>query len=157
MKHFVLAPALLLLAACATGVTPYEPAKSATALGYVDRPIEEGRYRVVYRGRNITEARTLALRRAADLTSLEGGTWFTVTDSYVDEVRPRRSGSSVSIGGSTGGYNSGVGVGISLPLGSGGGSGTVEAGLEFVIGEGEKPNDPNTYDAQSVLETAIVQ
>ena len=158
MKHLFLASALLLVAACVAGPTPYQPATSATALGYTDTPIEEGRYRVVYRGRDITETRTLALRRAADLTVLKGGTWFTVTDSYIDEVGRRRGGGTgVSIGGSTGGYNSGVGVGVSFPIGGGGSRGTIEAGLEFVIGTGEKPNDPNSYDAQSVLETAIVQ
>ena len=158
MKHFILASALLVLAACANGPTPYQPAGSATSFGYVDRPIEKGRYQITYRGRNITEARTLALRRAADLTVLDGGDWFQVTDSYVDEVGGRRGGGTgVTIGGSTGGYNSGVGVGVSFPLGSrSSGSGTVEAGLEFVIGFGEKPSDPNAYNAQSVLETAIV-
>lgn len=158
MKHFILTSALLVLAACASGPTPYQPAGSATSFGYVDRPIEKGRYQITYRGRNVTEARTLALRRAADLTVLDGGDWFQVTDSYVEEVGARRGGGSgITIGGSTGGYNSGVGVGIGFPLGGGGASsGTVEAGLEFVIGFGEKPNEPNAYDAQSVLETAIV-
>lgn len=158
MKHLLLVPALVLLAGCATGPTPYQPAQKATSFGYVDTPIEKGRYQVVYRGRNVTEARTLALRRAADLTVLDGGNWFQVTNSYAEELQPRRGGGSgFSIGGSSGGYGSGVGVGIGIPLGGGGASsGTVEAGLEFVIGEGQKPNDPNVYDAQSVLETAIV-
>lgn len=154
MKHILLAPALVIFAGCATGPTPYQPATGQSSFGYVDTRVEQGRYRTTYRGRNVTEARTLALRRAADLTTLEGGTWFQVTDSYIDETGPRGGGSGVSIGGATGGYNSGVGLGISLPLG--GGSRTVEAGLEFIIGLGEKPQDPNAYDAQSVLETAIV-
>ena len=140
---------ILGLGACTTS-QPYGPASSDRAQGYSERAIEDGRYRVTYRATSQMSARDGALRRAAELTVAQGGEWFQITNSYSDEVE-RRSGPSVGIGGSTGSRHSGVGVGISLPLG---GSSMTEHSIEFVIGEGDKPEGADAYDAESVLGAA---
>ncbi|MEO0881235.1 MAG: hypothetical protein AAFY34_00765 [Pseudomonadota bacterium] len=155
MKYILAAFALTGLIGCATGPTPYEPARSATSLGFTDQAIELNRYRVTFRGRNATEARTLALRRAAELTLQEGKDWFQVVDSYTQGFGGGGGGSAISIGGATGGRNSSVGIGIGFPIGGGStGPSEVEVGLEIVTAEGEKPEDPDAYSAASIIETA---
>ncbi|MEO1475517.1 MAG: hypothetical protein AAFS13_03970 [Pseudomonadota bacterium] len=154
-RRFLSAAVFAGLAACATGPTPYEPARSVASFGYTDQAIELNRYRVTFRGQTATEARTLALRRAAELTLQDGRDWFQVVDSYTQGFGGGGSGSSISIGGATGGRNSSIGVGIGFPIGGGStGPSEVEVGLEIVTGEGEKPDDPNAYSASSIIETA---
>ena len=150
---FPLLAASLLLGACATD-TPYGAAESSRAKGYMEQPIESNRYRVSYRDQSAETARSRALRRAAEITLNQGAEWFQVVNAYDDGFETGRSGgTSVSIGGATGsrGRSSvGVGLGISLPLG-GGRTGPVTHVLEIITGSGEKPADPNVYDADEVL------
>lgn len=142
------------VAACTTA-QPYGPAASATAQGFSVQPIESNRYRVSYTALSQEDARRYALRRAAEVTVENGGDWFRVVRGYTDmSQQGRRSGSSVSIGGSSssGGYSGGgvgVGLGVGIPLG-GGGEKTTES-LEIITGTGPKPNEPEVYDAESVL------
>ncbi|MEL7129431.1 MAG: hypothetical protein AAGK23_07775 [Pseudomonadota bacterium] len=157
MRTYVIFFAFSLLVACASGPTPYQPATSETGFGYTEQPIETGRYRVTYRGKTPTEARTLALRRAAELTFQDGKDWFQVVDSYTQVLGSRGGGSSVSIGGGTGGRNSGIGVGIGFPIGGSSAPGDTEIGLEIITGTGETPDNPDAYTASSVLENAIVR
>jgi len=145
-RHCLLVGLALVLSACTTSAA-YGPAAGERSQGYSERAIEDGRYRVTYRARNVNDARDGALRRAAELTSEQGGEWFQITNSYTDET-DSRSGTSVGIGGSTGSHHSGVGVGISLPLG---GSSSSEHSIEFVIGEGDRPEGGDVYDARGVL------
>ena len=141
--------AALLLAACAS--TPvYGPAERASDYGYRSQTIEDGRYRVSYRGKSLALAEDGALRRAAELTTERGADWFTVVSRAADGQPIRRGGPSVGIGGSTGGRRGGVGLGVSLPLG-GGGSVPVTVSMEVVTGSGPKPDGAQTYDARSVL------
>ncbi|MEM7661471.1 MAG: hypothetical protein AAF292_04420 [Pseudomonadota bacterium] len=155
MKYLISAFMLVGLAACATGPTPYEPARSSLALGYTDQAIELHRYRVTFRGRNATEARSLALRRAAELTLQDGRDWFQVVDSYTEGFGGGGGGSGITIGGATGGRNSSVGIGVGFPIGgTSRGPSEVEVGLEIFTGEGEKPDDPNAYSAASIIEIA---
>jgi hypothetical protein len=135
------------MASCASTET-YGPAADDRKSGYSERTIEDGRYRVTYRARTMEEARDGALRRAAELTLAGGGTWFQVTNAYSDEEE-NRSRPSVSIGGSTGSHHSGVGIGLGFPLG--GSSGSAEHSLEFVTGDGDRPEGGMVYDAASVL------
>ena len=141
----------LVLVGCA-GTTPYGPASSSSALGYREQPIETGRYRVTYRARSLPEAEDGALRRAAELALADGYDWFTVVSRAADASRSGRSGSSIGLGGGTGGRSGGVGLGVSLPLG-GGSSGETAVSLEVVMGQGERPSDPQSYDARSVAST----
>ncbi|MEM8636067.1 MAG: hypothetical protein AAGF33_13915 [Pseudomonadota bacterium] len=155
MKYLCAALAMACFAACATGPTPYEPARSSLSLGYTDQAIELHRYRVTFRGRNATEARSLALLRAAELTIQDGREWFEVVDSYTQGFGGGGGGSSISIGGATGGRNSSVGIGVGFPIGGGSsGPSEVEVGLEIVTGDGDKPEEPNAYSASSIIETA---
>lgn len=137
------------LAACATN-PGYGPADTASDYGYRSQVIEDGRYRVSYRGQSLAAAEDGALRRAAELATERGADWFTVVSRAADGGQVRAGGPTVGIGGSTGGRRSGVGLGVSLPLG-GQRSAPVTVSLEVVTGEGFKPAGPQTYDARSVL------
>jgi hypothetical protein len=149
MRASLLAPALL-LAACATAPV-YGPAASPSDYGYREQPIEEGRYRVSYRGKTLAAAEDGAIRRAADLAVANGYDWFTVVSRSAEGVGARRGGPTVGVGGSSGGWRGGgVGVGVSLPLG-GGRSNEAVVSLEVLMGDGLKPEGPQTYDARSVL------
>ena len=151
MRPILFTPAALaLLAACAS--TPaYGPAEGS-GYGYKETPIEDGRYRVSYRGRDQAAAEDGALRRAAELAVARGADWFTVVSRQTDgEVR--RGGPSIGIGGGTGGRGGGVGLGVQLPLGGGGG-GARTVYLEVLTGSGPRPDGPQTYDARSVLANA---
>ena len=145
--------AIVLVAACAS--TPaYGPAAKSGAMGYDSLQIEDNRFRVSYTDTDAARARDKALLRAAEITMEHGKTWFEVTSSYSSDESVRDSGSrsSVTIGGSTGSYGRssvGVGVGIGIPLGSGS-SGKVTEVLEIMLGDGEKPDRANAYDARSV-------
>lgn len=151
-------PALALMVACAT-TAPYGPAAKDGAKGYSEQAIENNRYRVSYRDNSVEAARANALRRAAEITLANDADWFRVVNAFNDEFETRSSGSSVSIGGSTGsrGRSSvGVGLGISLPLG-GGSSGPVTHVLEILTGTGEKPAEADVYEASAVLSNLSAQ
>lgn len=137
----------MILGACAS-TTVYGPAASGGGYGYSDQAIEANRHRVTFRGRNRQEADDGALRRAAEVTEAKGFDHFTIVSRDL-ETRQRSSGSSIGIGGATGGRNSSIGLGVNVPLG--GGSEDVTVRLEIVMGQGERPDAPRSYDAASVL------
>ena len=137
----------LILGACAS-TTDYGPAASGGGYGYSDQAIETNRHRVSFRGRNRQEAEDGALRRAAEVTQEKGFDHFTVVSRDLDTQR-RTNGSSIGIGGATGGRNSCIGLGVNVPLG--GGSEDVTVRLEIIMGAGDRPDAPRSYDASSVL------
>ena len=147
----ILLLALLPLAACAS-TSAYGPAEG-NGSGYKDTRIEANRYRVSYKANDPAAAEDGALRRAAELAVAQGGDWFTVVSRQTDAAPARRSGPTVGIGGGTGGRGGGVGLGVQLPLGGGGG-GARTVFLEVLIGSGERPDGPQTYDARQVLANA---
>lgn len=72
----------LLLAACATS-TPYGPASGNNPYGFSDQKIEDGRYRIVFRGNSSTtreSVETFLLYRAAELTVENGFDYFVVSE-----------------------------------------------------------------------------
>lgn len=146
MTRFVFLAAFALLAACASS-TVYGPA-NGSGFGYTDQAIETGRYRITYKAPNAEVAENGALRRAAELTTQNGYDYFTVAARDL-ERRRTGGGSSVGIGGSTGGSRSGIGLGVNVPLGGGGEE--VTARMEVVMGRGERPSGSNSYDARSIL------
>ncbi|MGH1421715.1 MAG: CC0125/CC1285 family lipoprotein [Hyphomonas sp.] len=156
MKQIALFFVFVMVAACASAPV-YGPAESASALGYKSQPIEDHRFRVSYSDSDPERARNFALLRAAEVTLEDGQDWFEITHGYAEadpEMKPR---SSVSIGGSSGsrGHSSvGVGIGIGFPIG--GGQAVVTEVLEIVTRAGEKPDEPNAYDARSVIENLSV-
>lgn len=151
MKHVIFAAALF-VSACATAPTPYAPAQSDRAKGYSEQAIESDRYRVSYKGDDADQARSYALLRAAEITLENGADWFRIANAYTDIDSPGSAGgTSVSVGGASGSYGSSVGVGVGINLGSlGGGGPDAVHTLEMVFFPGERPDEPDAYDARSV-------
>lgn len=156
MKRLLGAFALLALTACATEPTVYGPsgAGSSGGMGYREQRIENDRYRVTFRANadlKPPQVEDLAMRRAAEITQMNGGAWFNVVTRSTDLVGGQNNpgGPSVGIGGSSGSYGSSVGVGLGFTFGSD--TRRYETTLEILIGRGEKPSDPNAYDARQVL------
>ena len=155
MKRLVLAAvAALALGACANTPTTYTPAATPDAMGYRSTRIETDRYRVSFRGNpdlKGPQVEDMALRRAAEITVADGYQWFRVVDRHTEQIGGRRnSGTSVGVGGSSGSYGSGVGVGLSFDLSPD--SRRYETSMEILLGKGDKPGDPNAYDAKSILD-----
>ena len=152
MIRTVLMAALLATGAAGCASTAaYGPASSSGDIGYMVQPIESNRYRVTYTAKSREEARSLALRRAAEVTLENGGDWFRVVDQYAETDRDG-GGSSISLGGGTSSRGSGVGVGVGFGIPIGGSSEKTTASLEIVTGTGAKPDDDaNAYDAASIL------
>ena len=155
-KLLLVAIASLSLAACQTTPTVYGPAAGPQAVGYSESPIEQGRWRVTFRGGpGADEHRVgdLALLRAADLTLREGYDWFRVTDRYISAAG-EGSGPRVSlgVGGANFGRGSAIGVGGGLGFNLGGGP-SVTGTLEILMGKGPAPHDPDVYDARQIRST----
>ena len=151
-----LIPVLALgLAACATAPV-YAPATTPNGAGYSETQIENNRYFVSYRASGSADAALLqdyALLRAAELTLSRGADWFWVDRRSLDDA-PSNSGPrfGVSLGGGSFGGRSGVGagVGVNIPIGGAQGQQARAATLEIRLGQGAKPDDPNSYDAAAV-------
>jgi hypothetical protein len=155
MNRLLAAAALAFaLAACATPKTVYAPAATAEAAGYREQRIEADRYRITFRGNPDLKAQgveDLALRRAAEVTTQNGGDWFRVVTRSTDLVGGQRAGgTSVGVGGSSGSFGSSVGVGIGINLSPD--TRRYETRMEILIGRGAKPaNDVDAYDARAIL------
>ncbi|MDO8902745.1 MAG: hypothetical protein Q7V15_15475 [Phenylobacterium sp.] len=146
---------LAILGGCAMAGTPYGPAYGPRGAGFSEYRIEPGRFRVTYQGgpgAPPQQVADYALLRAAELTLAEGYDWFRITDR-ASSGRPG-GGPRVSLGTGGGSYGGrtaiGVGVGTSLSLG--GGPALVQS-LEVVMGQGQRPADPNAYDARGVRDS----
>ena len=141
----------LLLAACASGPTPYQAAQGG--FGYSEQQIEDNRYRVSFAGNSATSRQTVEdylLYRAAELTVQTGHDWFTVVDRHTAQEYAGYGGSPTFGVGVGGGSN--VGVGMSFPVFGGGGSGRYTADMSILVQDGEKPqDDPEAYDAWAVI------
>lgn len=148
----VAATAALALNACATTPTLYQPSSGAQAVGYSEYQIEPGRYRITFRGgpgAPPQQVADYALRRAANLAVAEGYDWFQVADRF-SEGRPD-SGPRIGLG--VGGGDYGRGGGVSLGLGTSfnlGGGPAFASTIEVVMGRGERPRGPDTYDARAL-------
>ena len=150
MKKLLIPVAVALaLAACATP-TRYGPATSPHGVGYSERPIEPGRFRIVFRGGEGGGPQLVqdyALLRAAELTLANGADWFRVASRSTDIGPPAGPAFAVGIGGASFGRHSAIGTGVSTGTG---GDATYIATLEIVIGRGPKPDTPDAYDAPAV-------
>lgn len=87
MKKFLMAAAgAALLAACASGPTPYQPyAKNAG--GYTETKLEENRVRVAFAGNTLTDRETVEnylLYRAAETTLANGFDYFIINTRATD-------------------------------------------------------------------------
>jgi hypothetical protein len=164
----VLLISALTLAGCSTAI--YKQASGPTSLGYSEAPLEDGRYRVTFRGRNFNTAYDFALLRAAEITLAKGHIWFRVTNSFSDEDQDHGHNSHVSIGSGYGHYGhrgrhwrnhwgNDWSVGFGFPIGS-----TYRNALHSIdiqMGDGTKPeggeDDDRIYDAASVKATIGAQ
>ena len=152
MRPIVCLLALTLLTACAGAPTHYGPANGSDR-GFSDMRIEQDRYRIRFAAGGDTpfeRAEDYARRRAAEITLREGGDWFLV----VSRVREGNDRNPVGVGGtvgqswSSGGFRaSGVGVGLRFD----GGAGEKAVMLEILVRSGDRPAEPNAYDARAVL------
>lgn len=139
----------LVLAGCSTPA--YRAAGNNMSYGYTDAVLEDGRYRITFRARDINTAYDFALFRAAELTKAQGHDWFRIVNSVTDEDE-HNDGPTVTVGGHSGwGHRSrsGVGVGFGIPLGDSY-SEAVQT-LEIVMGTGDQPKGDNVYNADSVI------
>ncbi|HEY2660788.1 MAG TPA: hypothetical protein VGI79_13790 [Caulobacteraceae bacterium] len=155
-KLLLLAIVALSLAACETTPTVYGPAAGPLGVGYSESPIEQGRWRVTFRGGPGADARRvgdLTLLRAADLTLREGYDWFRVTDRYTsDSGETSEPRVSLGVGGANFGRGSAVGVGGGVGFNLGGGS-SITGTIEILMGKGPAPHDPDVYDARQIRST----
>ena len=155
MKKTVAVLAFLALAACTSGPTRYIPALDGDDMGYREQRLEQDRFRVSFRANpdlKAPQVEDMALRRAAELTVQNGYDWFHVVTRSTDLAGGsyQQGGPTVGIGGSSGSYGSSLGIGLGFNLG--GDSRQYTSTLEILMGRGEKPSDPNAYNARSVLE-----
>jgi hypothetical protein len=85
----------LLLSACESGPTPYQPG-SRSDRGYTELRIEPNRYRITFKGNSLTDKETVEtymLYRAAELTLEQGYDTFTITNRDTDkDKRVRETG-----------------------------------------------------------------
>ena len=152
----LIAAAGLALSACAS-LAPYGPQTGQGGQGYAEQRIESNRFRVTYNGVGAPgPVADYALLRAAQLTTAQGYDWFEVTQRWTDG-RPDSAGGlrpSVGVGYGSSRYgpyrSSGVGVGVGLNFS---GPSPTSTTLEVVMGNGERPDRPNAYDARAVQDS----
>jgi len=167
IRTIIAAGLTLLLAACATSSTPYGPATGKNPYGFSDQKIEDGRYRIVFRGNSSTTRETVEtylLYRAAEL-SIENGFDYFIVSEQDTEANKRYSASPnpAFYGRYYYGYGPyccafpyyAYGWGWGAPYGD---YSTREytryTAIAFVsMHKGQKPSDnPEAFDARSVLE-----
>jgi hypothetical protein len=156
MRILTVMAAACFLAACATAVgTAYGPADSK-GYGYTETRIEADRFRVSFSGDGATPPETVedyAMLRAAELALENGYDWFRVVGRSVDEQEKGGVGVGAGVGTGSYGRRSGVSVGVGGNLGTLGARRFYTARLEVLMGKGDKPDDPATYDARSLIDT----
>ncbi|MDP1914544.1 hypothetical protein [Brevundimonas sp.] len=156
----LIAAAGLVLSACAS-LAPYGAQMGPGGQGYAEQRIESNRFRVTYNGVGAPgPVMDMALLRAAELTTAEGHDWFEVTQRWTDGRLDSAGGMRPSIGvgygssrssGRYGGYSSsGVGLGVGLNFS---GPSAISTTLEVLMGDGERPDRPNVYDARAVQDS----
>ncbi|MGK0266186.1 MAG: hypothetical protein ACI82N_000430 [Maricaulis sp.] len=162
MKNLVLTLAgAALLASCSTP-TPYQAAGD-TQWGFQESRIEANRFRVSFSGNSLTDRETVEtyfLYRAAELTLEQGRDHFIVVQRATD-VDSRIIGS-----GPDPFYRPGFGLYYSYfhPRWGWHGGGDpfwndanyreitrYEASAEILLGQGDKPDDANAFDARDVI------
>lgn len=156
MRLILAAAAAAMLAACATAVgTAYGPVDSK-GYGFTETRIEGDRYRVTFAGDGATPQAVVedyALLRAAELALANGYDWFRVIGKSIDAQDKGGVGIGAGVGTSSYGRRSAVGVGVGGDLGTVGARRFFTTRLEVLMGEGEKPEGAEVYDAQSVVDT----
>ncbi len=157
-KSIIALCALTLVSACA-GPTPYRAADGGK--GYVDRKIEQNRYRVSFSGNSITKRETVEqylLYRAAELTVQHDRDYFIIVDRETEKDTLYRTYYSSFPSYRAFGYYSSF-----YPyrrFGSGGFADSTTrarnlytAHASILIFKGDKPpENPDAYDARDVIQ-----
>jgi hypothetical protein len=89
MRLAFVAALALLLGACATTSTPYQP-RDAQGYGFTEQPLEANRTRITFSGNGLTERETVEtylLYRAAELTLQQGFDYFVTANRATDARR----------------------------------------------------------------------
>lgn len=148
----LLSVSALILSSCAS--QSYKESSSSRDYGYQDAALEEGRYRITYRGKGIDTVYDFALLRAAEVTLLQGYDWFRVANSISEDKETNGYGSNVTLGT---GYGIGrgrsqVGLGVGFPFGNH--EETIVYSFDILLGKGEQPEaEGEIYNAASVQAT----
>lgn len=143
---------VLALSACSS--TVYKEARGPMSMGYSDAPLEDGRYRITFRGRDFNIAYDFALLRAAEITLAKEHDWFRVTNAFSDEDQDHSHNAHVTVGSRYGGHRRHGdywGMGFGFPLNEGYRSALHS--IDIQLGKGDRPGDENVYDAASVKAT----
>ena len=155
-RTLFLAIAALSLAACQSTPTVYAPASGPQAAGYSEWPIENDRWRVIFRGQPGTDATRvwdLALQRAAELTLAKGYDWFRIAERSTAAAGGGGPVVSLGVGGASFGHHSAVGASGETGFDLGGGPAYIVT-LEVLMSRGPAPREPDAYDAREVRKTA---
>lgn len=155
----------LALAACTTTTTPYQPAAQGGGFGFSEQKIEEGRYRITFRGNSSTtreQVENSLLYRAAELTLQSGFDHFILLES---DTEAKKSYSSTPSPAFYGRYGYGpyccygfpyyaYGWGWGYPYDSYTREITRYSAVAYVsMHKGAKPADnPQAFDARQVIE-----
>lgn len=94
MKIVVTSVLLLLLTACATGPTLYQPRGTMNGFGFSEQPLESDRVRIVFEGNARTPRETVEnylLYRAAEVTVERGYRYFVPMQQNVEREESRTS------------------------------------------------------------------
>ncbi|MEM9619572.1 MAG: hypothetical protein AAF936_16585 [Pseudomonadota bacterium] len=150
----IIAVALMASACAATGPVSYGPDDGK--FGYSDTRVEDGRYRIVYRGSGGMPPEIVedyALRRAGELALADGYDWFRLIARDIE--RDDRGGVGLGAGLGTGsiGRRSSVGVGVGGNVGTIGAKTFYTVRIETLMGSGEAPEGVDVYDARSIIQT----
>lgn len=154
MRHLILLGGVLTLAACAAvGPATYGPADEK-GFGFEETRIEDGRYRIVYRGSGgmpPEQVEDYALLRAAELAQANGDEWFRIVSS--DTTRDQRGGVSLGagFGGGSYGRHTGGSVGVGGNFGKIGAQDYFTSRLEVLMGGGEPPEGDDVYDVAQII------
>ncbi|MEO0983050.1 MAG: hypothetical protein AAFX03_10395 [Pseudomonadota bacterium] len=154
-KLIVAASAGLVLAACATQPTPYQPAQKVNGEGYSSVKLEEGKHRIAFRGNTSTDLATVEnyiLLRAAELTVADGLGHFVILDmNDTSNSTFRSTGTTFGAGGFGRRTFFGGGIGTT--------SATTRQRRAFAVDvivqayPGDKPDDqPEAFNAAEVIE-----
>lgn len=103
-RWIALFAATVVLAACASGHTPYMPAQNEDSFGYRESALGENRYRVTFAGNSFTssdQVQDYTLLRAAELTIQKGYDWFSVANRDTATIEDSTGDVSTSVGYST--------------------------------------------------------
>lgn len=147
--------AALMVTACASTPTFYQPATGPQGVGYSEYRIEPDRYRITFRGgpgAPIQQVGDFALLRAADVALAQGYDWFRVVDRYSEGRGNSGPRLGVGVGGADFGRRSGLSLGVGTSFDLGGGP-ALSVTLEVLMGRGERPRGADTYDARGVRDS----